>query len=210
MANSYMPRPAVTAGEACEGRGGDRSHRAPVRSSAKFTATRPRLHRGEQRFPVGPVRSPTKFTATRPRPVDQQTTAARGSRVQLAGRVGRLVGEPDLAGLHDHDVLRLRGAGGRGRDWVHGDQAAALGAHRPSTHRTSISGRAVHVAAPADMHDFNDSGVFHHRVHDAVITPASRVHSGHLVSEWLAATSWGVLGECPENELDAGCGDLVR
>ena len=68
---------------------------------------------------------------------------------------------------------------------------------------------SVDVAAAVYVHDLHGADVFHYAVDHAVITSASRVQATKLGTEGFAYTP-RILGEGPEDELDAGRGDLLR
>jgi hypothetical protein len=59
------------------------------------------------------------------------------------------------------------------------------------------------------MHDLHRAGVFNDAVDHPVITSASGVQAAKLAAEGFAYSPW-ILSERPEDELDAGRGDLLR
>lgn len=59
------------------------------------------------------------------------------------------------------------------------------------------------------MQDLHRAGVFNDAVDHSVVTSASRVQAAKLAAERLAYSRWIVI-ERPEDELDAGRGDLLR
>jgi hypothetical protein len=58
------------------------------------------------------------------------------------------------------------------------------------------------------MHDLHRAGGFDDAVDHPVVTSASRVQPAKLAAEGLAYSPW-IVSERPEDELDAGRGDLV-
>lgn len=58
------------------------------------------------------------------------------------------------------------------------------------------------------MHDLHRAGVFNDTVDHPVVTAASRVQPAKLAAEGLAYSLW-IVSERPEEELDAGRGDLL-
>jgi hypothetical protein len=81
------------------------------------------------------------------------------------------------------------------------------------SHKGSLGGTAkapsspVNVAASVYMHDLHRSGVFNDAVDHPVVTSAGRVQAAKLAPEGLAYSLW-IVPERPEDELDAGRGDL--
>jgi len=67
----------------------------------------------------------------------------------------------------------------------------------------------VDVAASVDMQDLHRAGVFNDAVDHSVVTSTSRVHTAKLATGRLAYSLW-IASERPEDELDAGRGDLLR
>jgi hypothetical protein len=59
------------------------------------------------------------------------------------------------------------------------------------------------------MQDLHGAGAFHDAVDHSVVTSASTVQAAKLASERLAYSLW-IVSERPEDELDAGRGDLFR
>lgn len=59
------------------------------------------------------------------------------------------------------------------------------------------------------MHDLHRVDVFHDAVDHAVITSTSSVQATKLTAEGPAYAPW-IVGEGPEDELDASRGDLLR
>jgi hypothetical protein len=66
----------------------------------------------------------------------------------------------------------------------------------------------VDVAASVYMHDLHRAGVFNDAVDHPVVTSASRVQPNKLAAEGLAYSLW-IVSERPDDELDAGRGDLL-
>lgn len=66
----------------------------------------------------------------------------------------------------------------------------------------------VDVAASVYMHDLHRAGVVNDAVDHPVVTSATRVQPAKLAAEGLAYSLW-IVSERPEDELDAGCGDLL-
>jgi hypothetical protein len=58
------------------------------------------------------------------------------------------------------------------------------------------------------MHDLHRAGVFNDAVDHPVVTSASRVQPNKLAAEGLAY-SLLIVSERPDDELDAGRGDLL-
>lgn len=58
------------------------------------------------------------------------------------------------------------------------------------------------------MQDLHRAGVFNDAVDHPVVTAASGVQPDKLAPEALAHSLW-IVGERPEDELDAGRGDLL-
>ena len=58
------------------------------------------------------------------------------------------------------------------------------------------------------MQDLHRAGVFIDAVDHSVVTSASRVQAAKLAAERLAHSLW-VVSEGPEDERDAGRGDLL-
>lgn len=67
----------------------------------------------------------------------------------------------------------------------------------------------VDVAASVYVHDLHRAGVFNDAVDHPVVTSASRVQPDKLAAEGLACSLW-IISQRPEDELDAGRGDLLR
>jgi hypothetical protein len=59
------------------------------------------------------------------------------------------------------------------------------------------------------MQDLQRAGVFNDAADHSVVTSASGVQAANLAAERLAY-SLGIVSESPEDELDAGRGDLLR
>jgi hypothetical protein len=66
----------------------------------------------------------------------------------------------------------------------------------------------VDVAASVYMHDLHRAGVFNDAVDHPVVTSASSVQPDKLAAEGLAYSLW-IVSERPDDELDAGRGDLL-
>jgi hypothetical protein len=66
----------------------------------------------------------------------------------------------------------------------------------------------VDVAASAYVYDLHRAGVFNDSVDHPVVTPASRVQTAKFAAEGLAYSLW-IVTEMPEDERDAGSGDLL-
>ena len=66
----------------------------------------------------------------------------------------------------------------------------------------------VGVAASVYMHDLHRARVFNDAVDHPVVTSASRVQAAKLAAEGLAYSLW-IVSQGPEDELDAGRGDLL-
>jgi hypothetical protein len=66
----------------------------------------------------------------------------------------------------------------------------------------------VDVAASVYMHDLHRAGGLDDAVDHTVVTSASRVQAAKLAAEGLAYSLW-IVSESPEDELDAGRGDLL-
>ena len=58
------------------------------------------------------------------------------------------------------------------------------------------------------MHDLHRAGVFNDAVDHPVVTSAGTVQPDKLAAEGLAYSLW-IISETPEDELDAGRGDLL-
>lgn len=58
------------------------------------------------------------------------------------------------------------------------------------------------------MQDLHGAGVFNDAVDDPVVASASRVQAAELAAEGLSY-SLRVVGQRPEDEFDAGGGDLL-
>ena len=58
------------------------------------------------------------------------------------------------------------------------------------------------------MQDLYRVGVFNDAVDHSVVTSASRVQTAKLTTEGFAYSLW-IVSERPEEELDAGRGDLL-
>lgn len=66
----------------------------------------------------------------------------------------------------------------------------------------------VDVAASVYMHDLHRAGVFNDAINHPVVTSASRAQPDKLAVEGLAYSLW-IISERPEDEFDAGRGDLL-
>lgn len=66
----------------------------------------------------------------------------------------------------------------------------------------------VRVAASVYVHDLQGAGVFNDAEDHPVVTSTSRVQSGEFAAQRLAYSLW-IVSERPEDELDAGRGDLL-
>lgn len=66
----------------------------------------------------------------------------------------------------------------------------------------------VDVAASVYVHDLHRAGVFDDAVDHPVVTSASSVQAAKLAAEGFAYSLW-IVSEGPEDELDAGRGDLL-
>jgi hypothetical protein len=59
------------------------------------------------------------------------------------------------------------------------------------------------------MYDLHGTGVVNDAVDHPVVTSASRAQAAELAAERLTYSPW-IVSERPEDELDAGRGDLLR
>ena len=66
----------------------------------------------------------------------------------------------------------------------------------------------VDVASSVYVHDLHRASVFNDAVDHPVVSSASRVQPAKPAAEELAYSLW-IVGERPEDELDAGRGDLL-
>jgi hypothetical protein len=93
----------------------------------------------------------------------------------------------------------------RGRVWLSPAQHLVS---RSVSGTTKARSSPVDVAASVYMHDLHRAGIFKDSVDHAVITSASSVQTAELAAEGLAYPLW-IVAERPEDELDAGRGDLL-